>query len=237
MDERLGLGVLPKVLEHRGECRVEGREVRRRRVLEAGATLACEHQVLRVHIDEVGRAERRIRGSLLQPPLVALGEGRDPGRIDHQDVHLRPQIDVRGHVRSDTLHVVHLVRQQAHLEALDRVLLEGPVAFLTKDLQRPGTERPDRLRLDLRRKGAEADAVPVRQRGQGLRRGHGLAESIGEDGQPGDSEVAEPLEHFPGEVAPDHGILEGIAVDQHRGLQRLEAVDPHRVEHACPHPP
>ena len=54
------------------------------------------------------------------------------------------------------------------------------------------------------------------------------------DAKPGDPDPVQPVQHLARNVAFDHGALKGVAVDQHRRLERLEAGDTHCVEDARP---
>jgi hypothetical protein len=66
--------------------------------------------------------------------------------------------------------------------------------------------------------------------------GDRLAQAVSQDPEAVHADLGQALQHPAGDLACDDGPLEGVAVDQHRGLQRLEAGDAQRVEHPCARP-
>ena len=87
-----------------------------------------------------------------------------------------------------------------------------------------------------RRERAEPDAPPVTGAQQRLLYGDRLAHPVGEHRQPRHTERLQTRQHLTGDVAAQHRLLQGVAVDEHRGGQRLEARDPEGVEDARPDP-
>ena len=88
------------------------------------------------------------------------------------------------------------------------------------------------MRLDR----AEGDPAPVPRAEHGLLDGDRLAQTVAENPEAPHADLVEALQHLAGQVAGSDGLLEGVAVDQHRRLQRLEAGDAHRVEDPCSRP-
>jgi hypothetical protein len=171
---------------------------------------------------------------LLEPSPLLSGQRREAARIGEQDLGLGPQVDVGGHIGGQSLIGVELVGEEEQLEGLELAVLERLVTRDPEGLHRRGAERPDRLGLDLRLVGPERDPTPVRQAEKRFLDGDGLAEATAEDAKPDDPDPVQPLQHLAGNTAFEHSALEGVAVDQHRRLQGLEAGDPHRVEDPRP---
>jgi hypothetical protein len=90
--------------------------------------------------------------------------------------------------------------------------------------------------LALRFDGAEGDPPPVWRLKQRALHGDRLAQAVGDNAQTVHTHLVEALQHLVGNAGRDDSLLERIAVDEHRRLQRLEAGHSHGVEDPCSHP-
>src|SRR6266487_3090488 len=95
---------------------------------------------------------------------------------------------------------------------------------------------PDRLLLDLRPQGAERDAAPVRRGEQRAPGADGQPQPFPEHPQAGHVHAGEPGEHPARHGAAEHGVLERVAVDQHRRRQRPQARHSDGVEDPASRP-
>jgi hypothetical protein len=80
------------------------------------------------------------------------------------------------------------------------------------------------------------DTAPVRSAQYGLGDTDGLAQAVGENGQPRHAEVVEPLHHVRRQAGVYHRLFERIAVDQHGCRERLKALEADGGEDTRSHP-
>ena len=129
-------------------------------------------------LDQVRGAGCGIPGSPLEPCSLRLGEVGQAVRVRQQRDHLRPQVDVRRHVRGLSLQAGQLVDEEALLEASDLSGIQGLREGPSPQVRGSGAESFDGFGLALRPKGSESDAAPVRGTEQRTLYGDRLAQAI-----------------------------------------------------------
>jgi hypothetical protein len=122
--------------------------------------------------------------------------------------------------------------EQVLLERLDPPPLEPLSERRPPDVRRRVAERPDRAELTLRAECLERDATVVLGALEWAIYGYRFSQAVGEHPEPSDANRVEALQHLVRDTAVDRGVLEGVAVDQHGRLQRLEIICAQRVEHS-----
>ena len=211
---------------HGGEGRFERREIGGRGFGEASARLTGDGDRLGILVGEGGRSGRRVSGRLLQPLALLGGQRFETCRVGEQDIHLRPEIDVRGHVGSEQrpLGVADRATMLV-LESLDRPFARASSRSDPKICAgvAPRARIASAWPFDL--KVPKVMPAPVRRAEDGSGDADRFAEAVGEDAEPDHVEVVEPVHHLLRDPALDHGVLERVALDQHGRGQRLKALD------------
>ena len=106
----------------------------------------------------------------------------------------------------------------------------------TEGHHRGSAQRPDRLLLHARAVGADGQAMPVRGGQQRPAHRDGMAQRVAQDRQAGQVHPAQPGEHPRGHGAVEDGVLQRVAIDQHRRRQRPETRHADGVERLAARP-
>ncbi len=176
-------------------------------------------------------------GCLPEPGALLGGERREPPGAGDQHVELGPQGHVRGHVRRPGGEPCQAhVTAEVQLESLDLAAAQSAAADRAEGHHRGGAQGPDRLLLDLRPQGAERDAAPVRRGEQRAPGADGQPQPFPEHPQAGHVHAGEPGEHPARHGAAEHGVLQRVAVDQHRRRQRPKVSHSDGVEDPASRP-
>ena len=173
----------------------------------------------------------RCAGGFREPAALGVGEARERGRVGEDDRGLRPQVDVRRDVRRDVLLGVHAHDVQVLLEPADVTGDDARIEVFEQHVRRRRAESGDGGGLTGGRERLERHPLPVVGREQRSVGGDGLAQATSEQSETGDAQLVDRLEKVRCEVARDDGVLQRVAVDDHRRGQRRQRVDAEQVEH------